>query len=184
MTSSVYSENRQCVDNARDRKVGEFWERAFCKMLLDYGQTVTPLQIGRRDSATAQFMHKGELNTLTLPDIVVWNYPGSFHEIKHKDPNRFGCYGLEEYRFDALIEFFNTTHQSVFYTIHDHSLSGGRHVKKNDMRHWRTVRIEHLIGTIDGSYPGNTWYNGQKVKRMIHYWNTELWSPLSVLFNN
>lgn len=127
-------------DNAADREVGQYWETQFCGMARVYGKTFTPHQFRRVGSA----MFYGGAADLdgktqwTLPDITVWSAPGEHHEIKHKNPDRSGCYGLERYRLDALVRFANTTRQKVYYSIHDWEMAGASSAKEqvaNDIEH-------------------------------------------------
>jgi len=171
-------DNKHCSDLERDRKTGLLWEKNFCKLASDRGFMLTPLQIGRQAAASA---YKARRRVL-LPDIVLWTYPGQYHEIKHKNPTKYGSYGLEKYRFDALVEFAAESRQGVFYTIHDHDLAGGRGVAINDIHHWRTVSILQLVDTWEYSGPGATWWNGQKVSAIIYYWSSKLWIPLLTLW--
>lgn len=106
-------------DNKKDRENGEYWEREFCLMAGHYGKVFTQHQLNR-SSAAAFYGRQGPgWETKLLPDVTIWSAPGEHHEIKHKDPTRDGCYGLEVYRLESLVRFVNTTGQQVLYTIHD-----------------------------------------------------------------
>lgn len=165
-----------CENLQADRKTGAYWERQFCVLAKQRGLMFTPMQIGRNGSAVA---YKGKgWNTLTLPDVTVWTAPGQHHEIKHKEPNRHGSYGLEQYRFDALMAFSEETEQDVLYTIHDHYLAGGKHVQVNRMEDWRTIRVVALDGAWSWSGPGWSWVNGVKKRVGMYYWSQEMWASL------
>jgi hypothetical protein len=114
----------------------------------------------------------------TLPDITVWTYPGEHHEIKHKEPTRRGQFGLEVYRYEALIWFAKETKQDVLYTIHNHALSGGRNARENSIEHWLTVNIVALDGRWAWHGPGWSWVNGKKKSVALYYWPAGLWTPL------
>lgn len=166
-----------CTNLASDREVGAYWERQFCVMARDNGFMFSPLQIGRDKSAVA---YKGRAwNVLTLPDVVIWTFPGQHHEIKHKNPTRRGEYGLERYRFDALRAFALETEQDVLYTIHNHDLAGGRDVKTNDLAHWFTARIVDLDGQWSGEATLPSWVNGKRKQVPIYFWPQEAWTPLA-----
>ena len=98
------------------------------------------------------------------------------HEIKHKTATRHGQYGLEKYRFEALLDFARETNQPVKYTIHDHH--GKRHNKEGILADWITVDVTQLLGAEDGIYEGPSWVNSRERRVPIMYWNATLWEPL------
>lgn len=168
-----------CANNAADRALGEYWEREFCKMAWRVGLSFTPMQIGRTLSVQAYLQARNRWRHMTLPDITVWTYPGQHHEIKHKDPTTRNTFGLETYRFDALMWFAAETRQDVLYTIHNHALAGGRSVKNNRIEHWLTVNIHDLDGKWAAKAWGFSYLNGRKREVPIYYWSTSLWTPLA-----
>lgn len=174
----------QCLDNKADRDIGAYWERKFCDLSAGYGLMFTPLQIDKSGAATAYWKEGRNWQRLLLPDVVIWTYPGQYHEIKHKTPTVHGSFGLEAYRFHSLLDFARKTRQAVFYTIHNHALSGGRDCKDNDIDHWVTVNILELDKQQSfTSNNGSSYVNGNKVNNIsIYYWDTSLWKPLSTLW--
>jgi len=178
--------NNHCVDNVADRALGKFWEERFCLLAADLGLSFTPMQIGRSKSAAAYSRSQAKWNIHTLPDITVWTYPGQHHEIKHKNPTkRYGNFGLELYRLDALVWFAKETRQDVMYTIHNHDLSGGRNGKENKLEHWFTVDVLDLVGKecFIGEHT-DSYVNGGPKNRTIYYWKPNLWKPLSMYWGN
>lgn len=171
----------QCMDLQGDRAMGAYWERVFCEMMKEKGKTFTPLQIGRKFSAVAEYLDGDEWKTLTLPDITVWTFPGEHHEIKHKTATRGGYYGLEEYRFEALLRFAEETQQRVMYTIHDHG--GNRHSKENNYADWVTADVRELKGKHKHRDPNGTSYYGGKKRTGIPilYWHKDLFLPLPLM---
>jgi hypothetical protein len=168
-----------CGNLSGDRKIGQFWERQLCIMAAQLGRVFSPNQLRRDGAAAAYYLENGKYHTMTLPDVTIWSDPGEHHEIKHKNPtNRTPrCFGLEAYRFDALIWFWHTTNQRVFYTIHNHDLSGGRNATENNLAHWLTVDVALLEGTMSSAF-GNSYVNGSKKRVKVHYWNAAMWKPL------
>lgn len=168
-----------CADIQSDRKLGTYWEKAFCDLAAWYGFIFTPMQIGLSKSAQAWGKAQSKWRNYTLPDITIWTAPGQHHEIKHKSPTRYGSYGLESYRFKHLLEFAETTQQDVLYTIHNHALNGGQYSKLNDIHHWFTANVLDLDGkwTVSGTHSNSYYANGVTTPR-IYYWSTELWVPL------
>jgi len=167
-----------CANNGADRALGEYWEREFCKMAAEVGFSFTPMQIGREGSAQAYLQAETMWRHYTLPDVTVWSYPEQHHEIKHKDPTAWNTFGLEAYRFDALMWFATETKQDVMYTIHNHALSGGRAARVNKIEHWFTVNIHDLDHKWAAEAQGFSYVNGRKRKVPIYYWPAGLWTPL------
>ncbi len=168
-----------CVDNAADREIGNYWEKQFCIMAARMGKCFTPHQWHKSESATAAQMVNGKWNIYTLPDVTIWSAPGEHHEIKHKNPTRGGCYGLEVYRFEALLDFGTVTRQKILYTIHDHDDAGGKEVKTNDPNHWVTSQVGSGLTYGNGSIRrGYSWVNGQKREVDIMYWPRSLFCGL------
>lgn len=170
--------SKHCADINQDRDKGALWERNFCQILAENGRVFTPLQIGRESSAQCFFKELGVWHHSTLPDITVWTAPGEYHEIKHKNTTKFGTFGLEQYRFEALKWFANETGQKVFYTIHNHGLSGGSNSNINHIDHWITADILDLDEKWTIRCYGDSWINGVKKKTPIYYWHKNLWRPL------
>lgn len=168
-----------CDDNAKDRRVGAYWERQFCKMAAVRGRSFSPLQLNHSGAAAAYQRTGAKWNKYTLPDVTVWTYPGEHHEIKHKDPTKWGTFGLEVYRYEALKWFATETRQDVMYTIHNHALAGGRDVRQNNIAHWQTVNVLELDGRWTCRRPGYSWVSGEKELVDIYYWSTTLWTPLA-----
>lgn len=171
-----------CKDNVADRKLGEGWERQFCLLAAAVGKSFTPMQIGRDGSAMA-FSKNGRWNKYTLPDVTVWTAPGEHHEIKHKNPTKNGMFGLEVYRFNALLWFAKETQQDVMYTIHNHDLAGGREIEVNKLDHWITANILALNDSWAYTANGYSYINGERKETQIYYWPTNLWQPLAAYWS-
>lgn len=176
----------QCIDLSADRRLGEVWERNFCIIAANYGQTFTAHQIGRSDSARAWRKTGGKFDGIILPDITLWSSDGGHHEIKHKDPSRSGHFGLEEYRFRSLQKFKEITGDDVYYTIHDYSMQpdetrhGRKYNPSNHIDHWLTCEVETLEDHIDRFDLFGTSYVGGKKRDCIPilYWKKETFLPL------
>jgi hypothetical protein len=168
----------QCKNLSDDREIGAAWERNFCRIMARYGYVFTPFQIGRNKSAQCYFMDSDNKYQLkTLPDIFVMNSPGEYHEIKHKEPTKHGSFGLEKYRLNALLWFSQITNQKVFYTIHNHKLAGGKHVKVNSLSHWVFADVNDLKDKYR-EFNGFSWVNGEQKKVSICYFDQKLFKPL------
>jgi len=165
-----------CGDVNGDRKLGEFWEREFCKMMADTGVMLTPHQIGREASAQAYSIREDKWNLFTLPDITIWSAPGEHHEIKHKTVTKYGSYGLEEYRLQALIDFAYETTQAVYYTIHDHG--GNRCGNTNRREEWVSADVRKLHDASHYESIGPSYVGGRKKMVNVWYWNRKLFHPL------
>lgn len=172
-----------CVDNAKDRTVGAFWERQFCIMAGSIGRSFSPHQLKRVGSAAAYAQSHGKWNSYTLPDVTIWTAPGEHHEIKHKSPTNYGSIGLEEYRFRALKWFAEETVSGVYYTLHRWDLApGGRDGLENRIEDWFTASVDALGEAEHMEFPGYSWVNGEKKKVPILYWPVSCFTPLSDLW--
>lgn len=180
-----------CGNLTKDRELGERWEKNFGQLVMRHGLTATAHQIGREESASAWYLDEnGKKQRVILPDVVVWSFPGQHHEIKHKNPSRAGWFGLEKYRFDSLRWFQNETKQAVFYTIHNHNLSGGRDGLENNLDHWVTASVTVLdqswayIAEADTPSRLNRSYcNGKTIYTTMYYWKTSIFIPLRLVLN-
>lgn len=179
--------NGHCEDNKSDRELGEHWERQFCIMAAWAGKFFTPHQIGKPAVAASFYGLQGGLwKQGLLPDVTIWSAPGEHHEIKHKNPTRDGCYGLEVYRLQALIRFANTTGQQVLYTIHDWGHAGCRSSREpceNRAEDWFFADVSDLSRSWTRERPGPSYVNRVKQVVPIRYWRaSDYFMPLSALW--
>lgn len=173
-----------------DRAMGEDWENRFVELaVLHRSAWYTRNQKGNREAAHAEYLAGGVLKRCLLPDVVIWTMPGEHHEIKHKNPAPMrgrDRYGLEVYRFDALLTFAEQAPDPVMYTIHDWALAGGRDVTVNDIDHWRTANVLDLAAyntkhkVTPDTWPRSGSYRNNGISRdePMYYWLTRLWTPL------
>lgn len=162
----------------QDRALGVQWERNFCHWAFVYKKSITPMQIGRTGSAIAWETRDHKWKSYPLPDITIWTSPGEHHEIKHKNPTRHNCFGLEIYRFESLLWFSRETQQKVMYTIHNHDLSGGRDASINRLEDWITINIEDLHNKWKPPSFDTSYVDGQPKIVPIYYWSIDLWVSL------
>lgn len=174
--------NRHCKRLSDDRTQGELWERKFCNMISRrYGFILTPHQQYCNGSAVYMSINDKQWEKKPLPDVTIWTCPPSHHEIKHKNPTTSGKYGLEVYRYESLRNFALENGFPVYYTIHNHDLSGGREITKNNIDHWETVDIRNLKGREILSST-NSYVNGVAKIVEIYFWPKSLWFPLKNLY--
>ena len=175
------------------RKIGETWERNFCVLASRHGKVFSPHQIGspgKSASAYGPGPDGAGYDRYLLPDVTVWSAPGEHHEIKHKNQDFLGRYGLERYRLDALVRWANTTGQRVLYTIHDWQRAGAKNASQsvpNRLEDWFYADVETLsrectyVKKRDTSLVNGTLRDDV----CVWYWNAhryfrplaELWSP-------
>lgn len=169
---------------ARDRSVGQLWEEEkFPELIGQYRPGWFTRNQRRRDgAAVAERIDAGELRRMLLPDVVIWSAPTEHHEIKHKNATSQGMYGLEVYRFRALVEFAAETRQPVLYTIHDWELAGASSATEpmpNVLAHWLTIPTQLLEWRLPKPRTSPSWVNGEKRMVPTFYWPTDLWEPLA-----
>jgi hypothetical protein len=168
-----------CSDNEGDRRLGAYWEEKFCIMAKALGHVYTPHQLGLGRIAACAHTATGRI---VLPDITIWSGPGQHHEVKHKNPARTRCFGLEAYRFNSLLAFANITAEPVYYTIHNWELAGGRDVRTNRIDHWVTCDTDTLYSNRGAAGWGDSWVGGEKRKVQILYWPVAYFRPLLTLW--
>lgn len=170
-------------DNAKDRATGAYWEGEFAKLAAAHGLMFTPHQLATTEkSAVAYSRERGQLKPWLLPDVTIWSAPGEHHEIKHKNPTRHGCYGLEDYRLAALLRFARETRQSVLYTIHDWQAAGaanGGERIPNRLDDWVTADVTELAKRPYKEGRGTSSYiAGLLQPATIYYWKVSDFMPL------
>jgi hypothetical protein len=174
-------------DNKKDRANGEYWERQFCLMAAEYSKLFTQHQLDRSSAAAFYGRWGNGWGTWLLPDVTIWSAPGEHHEIKHKDPTRDGCYGLEVYRMESLVRFANATGQRVLYTIHDWRHAGCQSSDdrvENRIEDWFFADIADLSRSYTKRLRGPSYVrSGERPGVPTLYWRaTEYFRPLSVLW--
>lgn len=165
--------------NAADRALGNTWEQNFIGIASLFGfegWQVTPLR-------GPTFKHDGR--RYISPDVWLLRRGNKQYacEIKHKNPNRHGSYGLEEYRADSLIDLqhhFTNDHGPVasLYIIHDWTRNGNRVSDRNVIHDWYAQAMSELQQHIIGPYNGPTYYNGAVCEKPINYYASSLFKPL------
>lgn len=174
-----------CGNVRNDRALGELWESNFCQLLPE-GCVFDLHQKDRTSSAVLRVVELESIDRgITSPDVTVYwgSSVVSHHEIKHKNATRDGCFGLEEYRVKSLLEFMQLSGQDVYYTIHDHDLSGHRDGKINDVRHWLTCTLSSLLKDVRRKSDSPSYRNGKRVNELTYYWDRSQFAALQDVFN-
>lgn len=156
-----------CKDVKYHRALGNYWEEQFCGMMTSLGLLVTPHQARKRGAAVALADRPDTPKTVVLPDVSVWDNPSYHHEVKHKEPARNGCYGLELYRFKHLLLFAKETNQKVYYTVHNHR--GFPDTKDNILTDWVTASVTKLEALGYGSSVGHSFCDGESIVSGLCY---------------
>jgi hypothetical protein len=175
-----------CGDVVGDRKIGDLWESNFCH-LMPNGSLVHRHQKDRTSSAVyGEVQPDGRIIWRPLPDVTVSHGRGVtvHHEIKHKNAHKGFLFGLEEYRLNSLLRFSSQSGQGVYYTIHDHDCSGGKHGLLNDIKHWITQTVDSLAANYDEKWPCPTYRNGARVQEMTLFWHRSRFEPLEDVLEN
>ena len=166
--------------NARDRRLGEYWEDRFCEIATTFGWEAWPFQ--RKRGST----FKSPAGTRFIcPDVWILRRGERQYacEIKHKDACALG-YGFEEYRAQSLMdleaEYTNQFGPVIaLYVVHNHARAGGKWAKTNRLSDWTAQRL-HILE--ESHTPGMcpTYYAGKVTdhKVPIHYYHTSLFGPL------
>ena len=166
-----------CADVRVDRAVGQFWEKAFAILAARAGRTVYLHQVDRSKAARAYRLRNGRWKSLIAPDVSLLDSPAEHHEVKHKTVTTQGCFGLEEYRFESLLELARETQEGVFLTVHDHH--GYRDCLDNKIEDWVTANILDLARHRTRPTPGRSYVDGKIETVKIYYWPVALFIPLA-----
>jgi hypothetical protein len=170
-----------------DRKVGAFWEGNFCQ-LLPIGTKYTRHQLHRTRAAIKEWIgENGKIHTSPLPDVTVFHGLGreSNHELKHKNPTSCGQFGLEVYRFEAMLQHATDAFGGANYTIHDWQKNGGKVVLSNDIHHWVTASFLDLKEPDGYSTEWGSWVDGRWTENVpMYFWNQKRFLPLSDFLND
>lgn len=175
-----------CGDVSGDRKLGDIWEANFCQ-LLSPGVLLFRHQKDRTGSAIyGEVQPDGRIIWRPSPDVTVLHGRGitTHHEVKHKNATRKGFFGLEEYRFESLMQLQGNSGHGVYYTIHDHDCSGGRTSQLNDIKHWVTQTIESLSKEFDERFTCPTLRNGKRETAMTMFWHRSRFDQLEDVLDN
>ena len=157
-----------------DRELGAFWEKQFCKMMLDDGFGVHRFA---KEPSPVIYTPEGHI---ILVDVWLLERAGAqfLCEIKHKSPTKDGTYGLEEYRLDSLIRLQAwMPNANVSYVIHNHQEAGGKGVKENNITHWHAASISEL--KLHGKSRWSPSYVAGAMKTVpVRYWPTGRFTSL------
>ena len=100
------------------------------------------------------------------------------YEIKHKYPSQTNHFGLEQYRFKALLDFAHNTQGRVFYVIHNSRGADNIHEKLNRLDDWSLASAGHLERSISHIAEGFSLVDGRYQRVPICYWRVEAFHPL------
>jgi hypothetical protein len=159
-----------------DRDIGNYWSQVFADMMNH------KFGIHKFDKAPSPVIILPNSDRIILADVILFEKDGEnyYCEVKHKQPTKTMCYGLEQYRFNSLVKLQEWSKGIVLYVIHNYSLNGGKFNLANDVNHWEvsTIKALQLIK------PYISWYspslvNGVLKKVPICYWNIKNWDSLA-----
>jgi hypothetical protein len=169
-----------------ERAVGDYWSRVFADMMLAH------FGIHKFDKAPSPIVQLPNGDKIILADVLVLEHGGGnyYCEIKHKDPDTNGDFGLEGYRYHSLLTLQEWVSASVLYVIHDHSLQPyptrkeRSSNKENNPLHWKGLSIYELSASYKTGRYSPSYINGVlHPKVWTWYWNNGLWHPLSEILN-
>jgi len=154
---------RQCTNLSEDRLKGAKAEIEICDVLKNHGYDTIRLQYYSIDKAAS--IRNGE-ELIVLGDVFVISPTNELFviEVKEKYPNKYGSYGLEEYRLNHYLSFERLTKIPVIYAIKD--------TQDNGKWYWNTFK--DLLLMQPKQFPGDSWVDGNKEKVNIVYFK-KIW---------
>ena len=130
----------------QDRKLGEYWENEFIKIVKAWGWEAWAFSQKRGPS-----FRDALGNSYISPDVWVLRRGNKQYavEVKHKTVASNGCYGFELYRQESMLQIeSNYTNQYggvvALYVVHNHAMAGGKFERKSKIEHWHVQRLRRL----------------------------------------
>ena len=173
----VKNSNRRCIDLDKDRLKGADAEERFCELMRNSGFKAERLQPKQKRGAAIKIVNGqrivvGDVD-VTLPNNEVFNA-----ELKSKYPNRFGAYGMEEYRVEHYINYEKLTGIPVVYVIEKTKNSKNEKEIPIKKRRWLWKSFRKLLKKPYKTYNGWTWIGGQKKWAPIYYFDEEWFNDM------
>jgi hypothetical protein len=164
--------DRRCINLKKDRLKGADAEERFCELMRINGFKAERLQPKAEKGAATKIVEGrrivvGDVD-ITLPNGEVFNA-----EVKSKYPNRFGAYGIEEYRVKHYINYEKLTGIPVVYVIEKTKNSRNEKEIPIEKRQWLWKSFRELLKKPYKIYEGWTWISGQKKWAPIYYFKEE-----------
>lgn len=168
--------NRRCRDLRKDRLKGAEAEERFCEIMRSIGYEAERLQPRAKERAATKEI-RGE--RIVIGDVDVKTPSGEVFnvEVKSKYPNRFGSYGMEEYRIDHYMRYEKLTEIPVIYAIEK---TGDSEDKKLpiEKRKWFWKSFRALLKYPYKTFRGLTWMDSGKKKVPICYFKEEWFNDM------
>lgn len=161
-----------------DRALGNYWSAQFGSMMNTW------YAVHKFDKAPSPIVRLPNGDKVILADVLLLERNGEnyYCEVKHKKPNRYDNYGLEEYRAKSLQRLQEYAKGKVLYVIHDHALAGGKFNQQNNIHHWRVTDITALCQAEHKCFWGESIVDSIRKRVPIWYWPATLWLPLQSYF--
>lgn len=170
-------------DLQRRSEKGQLAEEDFLNLMLSKGKLVYPFQWGK-DSASIFYLPN--CKKAPTPDFMVidpFSMHNEFHETKSKYPTYSGCFGMETYRFEALMELVNNG-LSVWYTlkmVSNGDEKGKRFINQIKLKEgdWITAPVKKLNNNWTETSTAPGFCRGKFCKSLpIYYFDYKLFSML------
>jgi len=168
--------DRRCLDLRKDRLKGAAAEERFCEIMRNSGFEAERLQPKATERAATKIVKDeqivvGDVDVRT-PDGEIFNV-----EVKSKYPNRFGSYGMEEYRIDHYKKYEKLTDIPVIYAIEKTGDSKDEILPiENRKWFWRSFRA--LLKNPYKTFWGLTWMDSGKKRVPICYFKEEWFNDM------
>lgn len=173
------SSDKRCIDLQGDRLKGADAEERFCELMRNNGFKAVRLQPTQKRGAAIKVV-KGQRIVVgdvdvTLPKEEVFNA-----EVKSKYPNKYGAYGIEEYRVEHYKNYEKLTGIPVVYVIEKTRNSKNDEEIPINRRRWLWKSFTELLKKPYKTYEGLTWISGQKKLAPIYYFDEEWFNDMEI----
>ncbi len=167
-------------DIRHKRDIGNHFEIEFCKMFGRAGYS-WGRNSGLRDNGSAEpaVIYRGEGKHVDVqPDVTLWSPKFEYHDIRHKEPLRLGCWGFESKRLSFLLNFQAIVKAPVYVTFHNWKLNGSFDNLSNHPLHWVACEIRTLKNAKFWRKTSPSIENRKQSEAECCFWDESLFVPL------
>jgi hypothetical protein len=152
-------------------------EERFCQLMRNCGYKAVRLQPKAKIGAATKIV-KGERIVVGDVDVEASEKEIFNAEVKSKYPSKFGDYGIEEYRVNHYVRYWELTGIPVVYVIEKTKNSKNEEDLPIEKRRWLWRSFPVLLGQPYKIFNGLTWMDGQKKTAPIYYFKEQWFNDM------
>jgi len=177
MLFMVSNSDRRCINLDKDRLKGADAEERFCAIMRDSGYEAERLQPKAKRGAAIKVINN---ERIVVGDVdVSHNGKLTFNaELKSKYPDKYGDYGMEEYRVNHYKRYEELTGIPVVYVIEKTKNKKNEKDLPIEERKWLWKSFRELLKKPYKTFNGWTWISGEKKWAPIYYFKEEWFNDM------